>query len=105
MAGTWCWQASTDNDYSVTQNGSPVQLDVYFKAVGGVASRIQCTIGTFDNCSVINANGTLGGAVPAGFDFTGYRKIPAYCTHTKQSHPIWSTSCGLGRTEASAVLA
>jgi hypothetical protein len=74
--GSYLVLAGTDNDYSVTQNGSPVQLDVYFKAVAGVASRIQCTIGTFDNCSLINANGSLGGAVPAGFDFTGYRKIP-----------------------------
>lgn len=68
--------AGTDNDYSVTQNGSPVQLDVYFKTFAGVTSRIQCTIGTFNNCSVVNANGSLGGPVGASFDFNGYRKIP-----------------------------
>ncbi|MBA4176229.1 MAG: PEP-CTERM sorting domain-containing protein [Leptothrix sp. (in: Bacteria)] len=74
--GSYLLLAGTDNDYSVTQNGSPVQLDVYFKVMAGVTSRIQCTIGTFDACITINANGSLGSAVAPGFDFTGYRKIP-----------------------------
>ncbi len=51
--GSYLVLAGTDNDYSVTQNGSPVQLDVYFKPlVGGGLSRIQCTIGTFADCSM-----------------------------------------------------
>ncbi|HSV70542.1 MAG TPA: esterase-like activity of phytase family protein [Methylibium sp.] len=74
--GSYLVLAGTDNDYSVTQNGSPVQLDVYYKANGAAPSRIQCSIGTFSNCSTINADGTVGGAVAADFDFTGYRKIP-----------------------------
>jgi hypothetical protein len=74
--GSYLVLAGTDNDYSVTQNGSPVQLDVYFKVTEGAASRIQCTIGTFANCSMVNANGSLGGAVPDDFDFAGYAKIP-----------------------------
>jgi hypothetical protein len=75
--GSYLLLAGTDNDYSVTQNGSSVQFDVYFKPLGGgLASRIQCDIGTFDNCTVVNADGTAGGAVPAGFDFTGYALIP-----------------------------
>ena len=48
--------AGTDNDYSVTQNGSPVQLDVYFKPLGGGAmSRIQCTIATPVNCRQLHS--------------------------------------------------
>ncbi len=68
--------AGTDNDYSVSQNGSSVQFEVYFKASGGSASRIQCDIGSFDHCVAVGADGALGAAVPPGFDFTGYRAIP-----------------------------
>jgi hypothetical protein len=75
--GSYLVLAGTDNDYSATQNGSSVQFDVYFKPLGaGVVSRIQCDIGTFDNCTVVNADGTAGGAVATGFDFTGYSLIP-----------------------------
>ena len=75
--GSYLVVAGTDNDYSATQNGSSVQFDVYFKPLGGgLASRIQCDIGTFDNCTVVNADGTPGGTVPAGFDFAGYALIP-----------------------------
>jgi hypothetical protein len=75
--GSYLVLAGTDNDYSVTQNASSVQFDVYFKPLGGgAASRIQCDIGTFDNCTAVNANGTPGGAVPPGFDFRGYALIP-----------------------------
>jgi hypothetical protein len=75
--GSYLVLAGTDNDYSVTQNGTGTQFDVYFKATGpGVVSRIQCDIGTFANCVGINANGSIGSAVPAGFDTTGYRLIP-----------------------------
>ncbi len=74
--GSYLVLAGTDNDYSATQNGSSVQFDVYFKPEGGSASRIQCDIGTFDNCTGINTDGSAGGPVPAGFDFTGYALIP-----------------------------
>jgi hypothetical protein len=75
--GSYLVLAGTDNDYSATQNASSVQFDVYFKPLGaGTASRVQCDIGTFNNCTVINADGTPGGAVPAGFDFSGYALIP-----------------------------
>ena len=67
--------AGTDNDYSVTQNGSGVQFDVYFKADGSPV-RIQCDIGTRQNCSAVNADGSPGGALPATFDTSGYRLIP-----------------------------
>lgn len=74
--GSYLVLAGTDNDYSVTQNGSSVQFDVYFKPVAGSVSRIQCDIGTFSNCIAINADGTPGSAIPANFDFSGYRLIP-----------------------------
>lgn len=71
--GSYLMLAGTDNDYSATQNASSVQFDVYFKPPG---SRIQCDIGTFNNCTLVNADGTPGGAVPAGFAFSGYALIP-----------------------------
>jgi hypothetical protein len=74
--GSYLMLAGTDNDYSVTQNGSSVQFDVYFKPVAGSASRIQCDIGSFSNCIEIKADGSPGTAVPTGFDFSGYRLIP-----------------------------
>jgi hypothetical protein len=64
-------------DYSVPQNGSPMQLDVYFKPLGaGAVSRTQCTIGTLANCSTINPDGTVGAPVAGGTDLTGYSLIP-----------------------------
>jgi hypothetical protein len=74
--GSYLVLAGTDNDYSVTQNGSGTQFDVYFKPAGATPTRIQCDIGSFANCLAINADGSLGAALPAGFDFGGYRLIP-----------------------------
>ena len=68
--------AGTDNDYSVTQNGSGTQFDVYVKAATGSVSRIQCDIGSFANCLAINTDGSPGAALAPGFDFTGYALIP-----------------------------
>ena len=73
--GSYLVLAGTDNDYSVTQNSSGTQFDVYFKA-GASPSRIQCDIGTFANCVAINPGGGNGTPVPAGFDYSGYRLIP-----------------------------
>jgi hypothetical protein len=73
--GSFLMLAGTDNDYSVSQiAGSTTQYDVYFKA--GTANRIQCDIGSFANCVVMKADGTLGAAVAVGFDTTGYTLIP-----------------------------
>lgn len=75
--GSFLVLAGTDNDYSVTQNGSPVQLDVYVRPLaGGGLSRIQCTIGSFDDCRAINADGSGGATLAAGYDFSGYALIP-----------------------------
>src|SRR5215468_836398 len=52
--------AGTDNDFSVTQNANGIQFDVYYNpATGG---RIQCDLGTFNNCISINTDGTPGSA-------------------------------------------
>jgi hypothetical protein len=74
--GSYLVLAGTDNDYSVTQNDSGTQFDVYFKPNGLLPSRIQCDIGTFDNCLTITTGGGVGAPVGAGFSFTGYSKIP-----------------------------
>lgn len=71
--GSYLVLAGTDNDYSVTQDPSSTQYDIYHR-VG--ADRIRCTIGSFSDCVAVNADGSLGAALPAGFDFTGYRLIP-----------------------------
>jgi hypothetical protein len=75
--GSYLMLAGTDNDYSVTQNGTGTQFDVYFNKTTG--ARIQCDIGTFNNCIVINgivinANGSLGG--PIATDGSGFALIP-----------------------------
>lgn len=75
--GSYLVLAGTDNDYSVSQNGSSVQFDIYFKALGaGLASRIRCDIGTLQNCLTVNDDGSMGAAVPADFNTAGYTLIP-----------------------------
>ena len=68
--------AGTDNDDSVTQNGSGTPFDVFVKAAAASVSRIQCDIGSFANCLAINTDGSLGAALAPGFDFSGYALIP-----------------------------
>ena len=75
--GSYLVLAGTDNDYSVTQNSSSMQFDIYFKPLGAsTVGRIQCDIATFNNCATVNADGSTSEAVPVGFDFYGYRLIP-----------------------------
>ena len=74
--GSYLVLAGTDNDYSVTQNASGIQRNVYYKAGAGSASRVQCDIGTFANCLTVGSDGAAGAAVPPNFDFSGYRLIP-----------------------------
>jgi hypothetical protein len=75
--GSYLVLAGTDNDYSVTQNAGSVQFDVYFKPLGGGAvSRIRCDIGSLNNCFTVLDDGSVGAAVGADFDHTGYRLIP-----------------------------
>lgn len=57
--GSYLMLAGTDNDYSVTQNGSGTQFDVYFRFgdADPYASSIQCPLGQTTGC-VSTANGT-----------------------------------------------
>ena len=65
--------AGTDNDFSVTQIvGSTTQFDVYYNPTTG--ARIQCDLGTLNNCSSINADGTLGLAFSGSTE--GFALIP-----------------------------
>ena len=50
--GQYLILAGTDNDYSVTQNGSNVQFDVYFRMTDAdpYKSSIQCAVGTTSDC-------------------------------------------------------
>ena len=67
--GSYLLLAGTDNDYSVTQNGSNIQFDVYFNPSTG--ARLQCDLGATTNCYAINASGTTDitnlGDLPAGY--------------------------------------
>ena len=66
--GSYAMIAGTDNDYSVTQNGSGTQFDVYFDFAAALAdpnfntfaNSIQCPIGRKQNCFF-----TTGGAPTA----------------------------------------
>ena len=70
--GSYLLLAGTDNDYSVTQNGSNVQFDVYYNLTDG--KRVQCDLGTTVNCTSISSNGTVNmvtgdvGNLPSGYD-------------------------------------
>jgi MYXO-CTERM domain-containing protein len=69
--GKYLVLAGTDNDYSVTQNGSNVQFDVYFRFSDAdpYAGSIQCPVGQVSGCSF-----TTGGA-PAALS-AGYALLP-----------------------------
>lgn len=64
--GSYLILAGTDNDYSVTQNGSNEQFDVYYRMsdANPDATSIQCPIGTRANCffKANNTAATLTGA-------------------------------------------
>jgi len=83
--GSFLVLAGTDNDYSVTQNGTGTQFDVYIKPGSGTVSRIQCDIGTFNNCLSIANNGVVGAAVAPGFNTAGYTLIPGVLNAYKVS--------------------
>ncbi len=67
--GSYLLLAGTDNDYSVTQNGSNIQFDVYFNPSND--NRLQCDLDAATNCYAIDANGVTGtinlGNLPAGY--------------------------------------
>jgi hypothetical protein len=58
--GQYLILAGTDNDYSVTQNGSNVQFDVWFdfSKADPYASSIQCPIGQTTGCTLTSNGAT-----------------------------------------------
>ena len=64
--GSYLILAGTDNDYSVTQNGTNDQFDVYYRMtdLDPYATSIQCPIGTKANCffTASNSAASLTGA-------------------------------------------
>jgi hypothetical protein len=70
-SGEYLVLAGTDNDYSVTQNGSNTQFDVYFRMsdTDPYAGSIQCPLGDTTNCSFT----TGGAATPL---LQGYELLP-----------------------------
>ena len=66
--GQYVVLAGTDNDYSVTQNGSGTQFDVYYRFADAdpYASSIQCPAGQTVNCFLTANSGT---AATLGADF------------------------------------
>lgn len=71
--GTYMLLAGTDNDYSITQNGTANQFEVYFN--GATGQRIACDIGTFNNCVSVPAGGGTGTTAFTG-STTGFEAIP-----------------------------
>lgn len=74
--GTYMLLAGTDNDYSITQNPVGEQFEVFIKPGAGTVTRIQCDIGTFNNCKSIGNNGVVGAALAVDTNFAGYGAIP-----------------------------
>lgn len=70
--GSYLILAGTDNDYSITQNGTPTQYELYFRADG---ARIACDIGTFNNCVSVPSGGGTGTTAYTG-STDGFEAIP-----------------------------
>ena len=99
--------AGTDNDYSVTQNagrhdGGAVRSLLPSDETADRVERIQCDIGTFKNCFAVNATGTLGAALPAGFEAKGYQLMPGVL-HAYKASP--QDLGGLTRVQSPLVVA
>ncbi len=69
---TYLLLAGTDNDYSVSQNGTGTQFDIYYNASSG--ARAACDLGTQNNCFAVDATGATTTTSVA--DITGYSLIP-----------------------------
>lgn len=70
--GSYLLLAGTDNDYSVSQNGSGTQFDIYFNPTTG--ARMSCDLGTLDNCFSIDSAGAT--TTTPVTDTSGYALIP-----------------------------
>ena len=65
--------AGTDNDYSITQDGGGIQLEVLFNNTTG--QRIVCDIGTLTNCLTVPSTGGAGVA-PYNGSLEGFAQLP-----------------------------
>ncbi|MEK8052068.1 esterase-like activity of phytase family protein [Ideonella sp. DXS22W] len=66
--GRYLILAGTDNDYSVTQNGSNVQFDVWFdfSKADPYASSIQCPVGSTTGC-VLTSNSSTAATLTSAY--------------------------------------
>ena len=79
--GNYVMVSGTDNDYSVTQNGSDQQFDVYFRFTDAdpFAGSIQCPLGLFTGC-FSTADLVADGHIDVMFDLANdgsYKLLPA----------------------------
>lgn len=100
--GRYVILAGTDNDYSVTQNASGTQFDVYFNfsAADPYAASIQCPVGTTTGC-VLTSNGnaaTLTGAYQLlpGVLHAYVGTIDGYVTPVPEGQGLALAFAGLG---------
>ncbi|MDQ3186509.1 MAG: esterase-like activity of phytase family protein [Pseudomonadota bacterium] len=70
--GSYLMLAGTDNDYSVSQNDSSTQFDIFFNPATG--ARMSCDLETMNNCFSIDSNGAM--TTTPVTDTTGYALIP-----------------------------
>jgi hypothetical protein len=74
--GSYLLLAGTDNDYSVTQNNSNVQFDVYYKPSSSTGERVQCDLGLTINCRSIFSDGSISPTIDVGNLPSGFALIP-----------------------------
>lgn len=79
--GSYLMLAGADNDYSVSQNGSGTQFDIYYNPTTG--TRMSCDLGTLNNCLAIDSTGATT-ATPVA-DISGYALIPGVLNAYKVS--------------------
>ena len=100
--GQYLLLAGTDNDYSVTQNGSGTQFDVYFRFTDAdpYASSIQCPAGQTVNC-FLTANSATAATVGANFQLLpgvlhAYTAtLDGYVTPVPEPQAAWLMLSGL----------
>lgn len=69
LDGSYMLLAGTDNDYSVTQNGTGTQFDVYFRFSDAdpYASSIQCPLGQTTGCFTTASGGSTAATLSSDY--------------------------------------
>ena len=93
--GSYLVLAGTDNDYSVTQNlaSGGLQFDRYFKPMGTAVERIQCDIGTFNNCARSARTARSARRLRRASTPAATSSCPVCCTRTKRRRQTSASSC------------